>query len=312
MQAFPSLTVLMTVYNGMPYLAEAVRSVLSQDLKDFTFLVLNNGSTDGTRAFLEETQERHGSALPRLRFIHLPENIGRTAVLNKALALVETELTAILDADDLALSGRLSAQAAFLRDNPDIDLLGADVVYLDGNGNCLGKDSYPPAHRDLLNRLPLYNQFAHSACVYKTGAARDAGGYSREFPYAQDLALWIAMLTRGAKAASLPKALSAVRTHPGQATRDLSLLMVRREDNYKLAQAMLAIPSLSRVARQTARLRSAGALYSLGRKKEALFEGWRAVLENPFGLIINPLLWQRALLQLKRGMPGLLGHRRQF
>lgn len=300
MQAQPSLTLLMTVYNGMPYLMESVRSVLSQDLRDFTFLILNNGSTDGTRAFLEETEERHAGYLPHLTCLHLPANIGRTAVLNKGLSLAQTELTAILDADDLALSGRLSAQAAFFRDNPAVDLLGSDITYMDGNGNTTGRESFPTDHDTLINNLPLYNQFAHSACAYRTHAALEAGSYPQDFPYAQDFALWIAMLTKGCRAASLPKVLTGVRVHPGQATRDLSLLIVRREDNHNLAQAMLGIPGLSRSARQAARLRSAGALYSLGRKKEALGEAWMALREAPLGLFANPLLWRRARVQLKR------------
>lgn len=290
----------MTVYNGMPYLRESVRSVLSQDLKNFTFLVLNNGSTDGTRAFLEETEKRHSERLPRLIFIHLPENIGRTAVLNKGLSLVQTDLTAILDADDLALSGRLSAQAVFFRDHPEVDLLGSDIIYIDGNGHAARRETFPQDHDSLLNRLPLHNQFAHSACAYKTQAALDAGGYPRDVPYAQDLALWVAMLTRGCKSASLPRVLTGVRQHPAQATRDRSLLMARREDNHKLAQAMLDIPGLSDISRQAARLRSAGALYGLSRRTEALGQAWLAFRESPLGLFTNPLLLQRARLQLRR------------
>lgn len=300
MRPTPSLTVLMTVYNGMPYLGESVRSVLSQDLRDFTFLVLNNGSTDGTRDFLDATKERHADSLPHFTVIHLPENTGRTAVLNTGLSLVQTELTAILDADDLALSGRLSAQAAFFRDNAEVDLLGSDIIYIDGTGNIGGRESFPPDHGSLLNRLPLYNQFAHSACAFRTRAALEAGGYPAAFPYAQDFALWIAMLAGGSRAASLPRVLTGVRRHPGQATRDLSLLMVRRTDNHRLAQAMLGIPGLSPAARQAARLRSAGALYSLGKKKEALRQAWEALREKPFGFFANPLLWQRLCLQIRR------------
>ncbi len=296
MRPYPSLTLLMTVYNGMPYLMESVRSALSQDLKDFRILILNNGSTDGTRAFLEETEERQAGSQPYLSCLHLPENVGRTAVLNMGLSLVQSELTAILDADDIALSGRLCAQAAFFRDNPEVDLLGSDIIYLDGNGNTAGRESFPPEHEKLIARLPLHNQFAHSACVYRTAAALEAGGYPPDFPYAQDFALWIAMFAKGRKAASLPRVLTGIRVHPGQATRDLSLLMARREDNHKLARAMLGIPALGASTRQAALLRSAGALYSLGRKKEALHEAGAALREAPFGLLFNPLLWQRARL----------------
>jgi len=300
MSEMPSLTVLMTVHNGMPYLMEAVRSVLAQDMNAFTFLILNNGSSDGTRSFLEDVERRHGKDWPRLSIVHLPENIGRTAVLNRGLSMVETELTAILDADDLALTGRLRSQAEFFRDNPDVDLLGADITYIDGTGNAVGGETFPRNHDSLRDLLPLFNQFAHSACMFRTRAALSAGGYPQGFPYAQDLALWIAMMARGSRAASLPQTLAGVRKHAGQATRDLSLLMVRRADDHALCQAMLDLPGLSRSSRQAARLRSTGALYRLGRRGDALRQAWMALREAPLHFPANPVLWRRLFIQARR------------
>lgn len=296
----PTVTVLMTVYNGMPYLQEAVRSVLGQSVRDFTFLVLNNGSTDDSAQYLAAVEEKQSGQLPRLCVAHLPENMGRTAVLNKGLDLVETDITAIIDADDLAMSRRIETQAAFFRDNPGIDLVGSDVVYLDSSGNCIGEEHFPPDHESLCNRLPLYNQFAHAACAFRTEAARAAGGYPEVYPYAQDMGLWIAMMRNGSKAASIQKCLAGIRVHPGQATRSLSLLMVRAEDNHRLAEAMLDIPGLSSASRQAARFRSALALSRLGRKKQAFEQLWRGFREAPLLLPLNPFLWRRLVLECKR------------
>lgn len=296
----PSLTVLMTVYNGMPYLMEAVRSVLTQDYSDFTFLILNNGSTDGGPAWLEECARKHGRAMPRLIVEHLPRNVGRSAVLAKGLALADTDFIAILDADDVAAPNRLSRQMDFLKAHPDIDLLGSDVLWIDGNGRRVGGDRFAPDHDGLRDRLPLFNQFAHSAVMYRARAAREAGGYDAAFPYAQDLSLWVAMFKNGARAASIPEPLVSLRRHPGQVTRNLALIMVRTADDQRLAEAMLAIPGLSAASRQTALLRSAHALFRLGRKKEALARAWRAFAEAPLRFITNPLLLERLTIEIKR------------
>lgn len=300
----PSVTVLMTVYNGMPYLREAVQSVLDQTVRDFIFLVLNNGSTDGSGEYLAEVEKKQAGRLPCLRFRHLPENVGRTAVLNKGLELVETEITAIMDADDLAMPRRIETQAAFFREHPGVDLVGSDVIYIDRTGTRTGEDHFPAGHRDLCNRLPLYNQFAHAACAFRTGAARAAGGYPSAYPYAQDLGLWVTMLQRGGKAASIQAPLAGIRMHPGQATRDLALLKVRTEDNHRLAEAMLDIPDLSPAARQAARFRSAQALMRLGRKKQALAQAWQGVKEAPLLLPWNPILWQRLAMECGRRLRG--------
>ncbi|MDR2076766.1 MAG: hypothetical protein LBP61_07565 [Desulfovibrio sp.] len=133
---------------------------------------------------------------------------------------------------------------------------------------------------------------------------REAGGYPEDFPYAQDEALWIALLRRGCRAASLSAPLARIRIHPGQTSRDARQGELRARDNYRLALAMLDIPGFPPASRQAARLRAAGALLSLGRRREALSQAWTAAAEAPLLLLVNPLLRRRLLLELKRRLPG--------
>ncbi|MDL2207666.1 glycosyltransferase [Desulfovibrio sp. OttesenSCG-928-F20] len=295
-----SLTVLMTVYNGMPYLKESVRSVLEQDDADFTFLVLNNGSVDGSGEFLDKTAAQRKGCEPRMMVRHLPENIGRSRVLALGLDLVDSDITAIIDADDLAEKGRIGRQRDFFDARPDIDLLGSDIIYIDTHGAEAGREHFPEDHDSLRDRLPLFNQFAHSACAFRTAPARAAGGYDPSFPYAQDLALWVAMITRGSRVASLAESLARIRVHPGQATRDLALLMVRASDNHRLAEAMLQMPGLSAASTQAAYVRSALALWRLGEKKQSLGRIWKAFALRPSLFFRNPMLWQRAAMEWHR------------
>ncbi len=290
----PSVTVLLTVWNGMPYLRQAVDSILVQTEKKFTFLILNNGSEDGTKEYLSSLSD------PRLVIEHLPENIGRTAVLNKGLAMVRTEYTAVIDADDVAEPARLEKQLAYLVANPDTALVGSNVLYIDRSGAVAGEDRFPTDHARLRDNLPLHNQFAHAACTYKTAAALEAGGYPAKFPYAQDLALWLAMLALGYRAASIDEFLARIRVHPGQATRNLQLLMTRRADNHRLARLMLSIPGMAPASRQAAMMRSAGALWGLGQKKEAAAACLRAFALAPPGFFTNPIMWRRILLTVRR------------
>ena len=290
----PRVTVLLTVWNGMPYLTEAVESILAQSLRDFVFLILDNGSQDGTGAYLESLDD------PRLQIVRLPENIGRTAVLNKGLGMVQTPYTAVLDADDLAEPWRLAAQTAFLDAHPAVALVGSDVRYIDRSGALLGEDRFPAGHAALRDRLPLHNQFAHAACTYRTDAARAAGGYPEKFPYAQDFALWLALLQDGHEVANITDFLARIRVHPGQATRDLRLLLTRRADNHRLAELMLHVPGLAPASRQAAFFRSAGALWGLGRRLEALKALWQGIRTAPLYVVVNPILWQRVALQVRR------------
>jgi len=87
------VTVLMTVFNGMPYLAEAVNSILRQTLSDFEFVIVDDGSTDGTADFLKSLED------PRISIIH-QENRGTAAAANHGLENINTRFVARMDADD--------------------------------------------------------------------------------------------------------------------------------------------------------------------------------------------------------------------
>src|SRR5579871_2870885 len=103
----PAVSVLLPVYNGERFLAAAVRSVLEQTFSDFELIAIDDGSTDGSRAILEDFARRDA----RVRVISRP-NSGIVGALNDALAQARGEFAARMDADDLCLSGRFAAQVA--------------------------------------------------------------------------------------------------------------------------------------------------------------------------------------------------------
>jgi len=111
------LTVLLPVYNGMPYLPEAVDSVLAQTFADFRLLVLDDGSTDGTAAYLGGIDD------PRVDVVH-QENRGLGATLNRGIGLCETEYLARMDADDVACPDRLKLQVDYMERHPAVAMLG--------------------------------------------------------------------------------------------------------------------------------------------------------------------------------------------
>ena len=99
------VSVLMTVYNGMPYLRPAVESVLEQTHSDFKFIIVDDGSEDGTAGYLESIDD------PRVTVVR-QENQGTAKAANHGLSLIETPFVARMDADDIALPTRLEKQLA--------------------------------------------------------------------------------------------------------------------------------------------------------------------------------------------------------
>ena len=100
------ISILMAVYNGMPYLPEAVRSIRAQTFEDWTFVIIDDGSSDGTADYLDGLDD------PRIRVTH-QENQGLGAALNRGLELCDTEFLARMDSDDIAYPTRLQEQLDF-------------------------------------------------------------------------------------------------------------------------------------------------------------------------------------------------------
>src|SRR5690349_4969777 len=108
----PLVSVVIAAYNTEAYIGEALESVLSQDWRPFEVIVVDDGSTDGTA----DVVKRFG----RVRYIW-QENAGPGAARNTAIAASDGDLIAITDSDDLVAPGRLSLQARYLIDHPEVD-----------------------------------------------------------------------------------------------------------------------------------------------------------------------------------------------
>ena len=99
----------MSVYNGERFLTAAIESVLGQTFSDFEFLILDDGSRDGTRAIVEAMAARDSRIRPIVR-----ENRGLIASLNQLIAEARAPLIARMDADDIALPERFSTQIEWM------------------------------------------------------------------------------------------------------------------------------------------------------------------------------------------------------
>ena len=98
----PEVSVLVPVYNVERYLDECLSSLLSQDLGDFEVIVVNDGSTDGSREIIA----RHAAAAARVRVVDKP-NSGYGASMNRGLDEARGTYVAILESDDVMAPGAL-------------------------------------------------------------------------------------------------------------------------------------------------------------------------------------------------------------
>ncbi|MCP5294306.1 MAG: glycosyltransferase family 2 protein [Zoogloeaceae bacterium] len=134
----PIFSIIMPAYNCEKFIADAIRSVINQDFKDFELIVIDDGSSDGTLKVATQLSERD----PRVRVVSLPNSGKPSVVRNVGISLATGELLAFLDADDLYLPGRLRQIYEICKKHDEADVVLSDFVWIDGAGNRVGKRSF--------------------------------------------------------------------------------------------------------------------------------------------------------------------------
>lgn len=110
-----AVSVVIPVHNGVRYLAEALRSIFDQTCPPTQVIVVDDGSTDGTAAVVQE----FGSAV---QYVHQPR-AGQGASRNRGVAMARGDFVAFLDADDLWVKDKLSLQKECFARQPDLDMV---------------------------------------------------------------------------------------------------------------------------------------------------------------------------------------------
>lgn len=151
----PLISVVMPVRNGMPYLAESIRSILLQTLEDFEFLILDDASTDETPRVLRGWARQDG----RIRVIGHSEP-GLSRALNDLVREARAPVCARMDADDISHPDRLGRQWEVLHRSPDVALVGTLWEGIDEQGRRVR-----PRDRWGLLRGAPFAPFPHGSAV---------------------------------------------------------------------------------------------------------------------------------------------------
>ena len=186
MTAIPDISVVMGVYNNADTLPAALDSILSQEGVALEFIVVDDGSTDGSAAILDAAAKKD----VRLKVVH-KQNEGLTRALIDGCALAAAPWIARQDADDVSLPGRLTAQLARARQADAPVLVGCGSRTLAPAGEILA-EFHPPAESAAAAQRVLEEGQAiapHGAIFFRRDAYEKTGGYRAAFFYAQDIDL---------------------------------------------------------------------------------------------------------------------------
>ncbi len=233
----PMVSVLLPVYNGEPYLAAALESILHQDHDRLEVIAIDDGSTDRSLDILR----RYQKADDRISIVSR-ENRGLIATLNEGLTIAQGDLIARMDADDIAYPSRLSRQVSSFMQQPELAISGTGIDRLVGNRMARGMPNpiYQSGNWHILSMF--FTIFMHSTVMYNRRVIpEDMLVYDASYVHAEDFDLF-RRITGRFPAAMIDESLVAYRIHDGSVTNKHKRLM--RQTHLKIVAENLVRESL--------------------------------------------------------------------
>ncbi len=206
----PKISLIMPVFNREHYLHEAVDSILQQTYPDFEFIIIDDGSQDGSLEIIRSYQDK------RIRFLQNSKNLGVAKTLNLGISLAQGPFIARMDSDDISLPTRLEEQIRFMEVNSEIAACGTWVEYFGRQVPFLEKNLLKePADSESIRCSFLFNcVLKHpSVMIRRSVLEHGAYTYNETLDRAEDYELWV-RISKHHFLANLPKVLLRYRLHP--------------------------------------------------------------------------------------------------
>lgn len=189
----PLVSVILPVYNRAWCVERAIRSVLAQTYRPLELIVVDDGSTDGTR----EVVERFGASLTLLA----QERSGAYPARNLGLRHARGELIAFADSDDAWLPDRLAAQVPLMR-RPEVGLVFGDVIHVSearAGAPRTGLTSFavaPPRRGRAARQFAWCNFVPTCTVLVRRACLEEAGGFATSVPVSADYLAWLRIALR--------------------------------------------------------------------------------------------------------------------
>lgn len=203
-------SVLMSIYKNekSEYLKQALDSILNQTLLPDEILIVKDGLLT---LELDKILDEYAAKNKTIKFLEFEKNRGLGLALRDGVVACKNEIIARMDTDDIAKPDRFEKQIQYLKDNPQIALLGSWVTEFSDNENKPDTVTELPCNYDDIKKFAKKrNPFRHMTVLFKKSAVINSGNY-RDFLWFEDYDLWVRMLQKGFMADNIPEYLVNVR-----------------------------------------------------------------------------------------------------
>ena len=196
----------MPVYNAALFLREAIDSILNQSFPDFTFLIINDGSTDASLSILQTYTDK------RIEIVQFEQNKGLITALNTGLALSkDSDYIIRMDADDVADAKRVERQIDFMEKHPEVAICGTLAMTTDGKRMNRYLKPY-----ELKAWLFYHCVLVHPTVIIRNEVInKEQLTFAERYLHAEDYQLW-SVISQKHEMAVLPEILSYYRISENQ------------------------------------------------------------------------------------------------
>lgn len=249
----PLISVIMPVYNSIPFLSEAIESVLHQTFESFELIIINDGSTDESKSILDLYVDS------RIFVKSNNHNKGIACSLNYGISIARGQFITRMDADDVMMPKRLEKQFHYLMSHPEVGIVGSRAFCINSEGKIFGHYYVTRTNVLIKSRLFFECSLIHPSIMIRKSILDEYNiGYDVSYAHAQDYRLWVDLSDK-TEFYNLPMKLLKYRIHTSAISSkktknrnlqfDLALLTL--SEMYKKNNVMLTDKEMAMIVAST-------------------------------------------------------------
>lgn len=230
----PTLSIVTISFNQAEFLERAILSVIGQQGVDIEYIVVDPGSTDGSREIIARYADR-------IQTLILEPDKGAADGLNKGLAAATGRYFSYLNSDDEYLPGALAEAVAVLDRNPDVDVVYGSGWRADEHGRC-DKLLVPTRHFDAARFVAGRGNIVQQASFMRTDRLKAVGGFNVANTTCWDGEAFFDMARQGARFRRVDRQWALFRIYGGSISGSGRLAEQYRRDHARMFEALHGRP----------------------------------------------------------------------
>lgn len=207
-----NISVIMAVYSNDYHMHfdRALESIwLEQSIKPTEIILIQDGFLPTPLLMIID---KWSSLLKDVLVIRKNEfNLGLTKSLNIAIRLAKCNFIARMDADDISIPTRFEKQIAYLKENPEVDVVGCSTQEFNTHGTLPLIRTFPENNSDILSMIHKSSPMCHGTVVFRRRIFDEGNSYNENYRTSQDLALWFDLIKKGYQFGNVNEVLYQVR-----------------------------------------------------------------------------------------------------